>query len=55
MENVIVQNASDFAEVCKANLHCVTTDHLAKEQLQKVENLDLWSVSPKVRAYLKHS
>ena len=55
MENVVVQNASDFAEVCKANLHCITTDHWAKEQLQKVENLNLWSVSPKVKAYLKHS
>ena len=49
MKNVIVQNASNFAEVCKANLHRVTTHLMAKEQLQKVENLDLWSVSPKVK------
>ena len=30
MKNVIAQNASDFAEVCKANLHRVTTHLITK-------------------------
>ena len=53
MKNVIAQNASDFAEVCKANLHRVTTHLITKQQLQKVENLDLWSVSPDVKSISK--
>ena len=49
MKNAIVQNATDFVEVCKANIHCVTTHIMEKEQLQGVENLDLWSVSLEVK------
>ena len=53
MENVIVQNALDFEEVCKANLHCGTTHLMAKEQQKKLKKLDLWSVSPKVKGIPK--
>ena len=40
MKIVFAQNAWDFAEVCKANLHCITAHLMAKEQLQRVENLE---------------
>ena len=49
VENVIIKNASNFAEVCQTNLHRVTTHPMTKEQLQKLENFDLWSVSPEVQ------
>ena len=54
MKNVIVQNALDFAEVCRANLHCVTTLLMAIEQQQEVENLNLWSFSGEAKGIPKH-
>lgn len=53
MKNVTVQNASDFAEVCKANIHRVSTHLMAKKQLLKVKNLHLWCVSPDVKGISK--
>ena len=49
MKNVIVQNASDFTEVCKPNFNRVSSHLMVKQQLKKVEYLDLWSVSPEVK------
>ena len=49
MKTVIVQNALDFTDIYKANLHQVTTHLKAKDQLKKVENLNLWSVFPAVK------
>ena len=53
MISVIVTNALDFTEVCKANLHRVNTHLMAKEQQQEAENLDLLSVFPKVKGISK--
>ena len=49
MKDVTVQDALDFTKVSKTNLHHVTTHLMAKEQLQKVQNLDLWIVSLEVK------